>query len=122
MKVDRDIGHVRDLLSQPGNGRVLVVDGGGARDCALVGDMVAGAALENGWAGLVINGAVRDTAGLAAIQLGIVALTANPRQPQRTDRGHVDIPVNFGGVRFNPGEFLVCDEDGVVVLSNDGAA
>ena len=120
-QVERDNGVVRRLLSEPGNAAVLVIDGGGVEDCALVGDMLAGMACAHGWAGILINGAVRDTARLSLLDIGIVALGANPRPPARTGRGSVDVPITFGGVQFTPGAFLVSDEDGVVLLSNRGS-
>ena len=77
---------------------MLVVDGGGSLHSALVGDMLAGAAVQNGWAGLVIHGAVRDSAALAGLGLGVKALGTNPRKSSKTGAGAVDVPVTFGGV------------------------
>src|ERR1700761_5357997 len=98
-----DNGLLRDLVRTPGVGCVLVVDGGGSLHAALVGDVLAGAAAENGWAGLVIHGAVRDSAALAGLGLGIKALGTNPRKSGKTGTGAVDVPVTFGGVTFQPG-------------------
>ena len=116
VSVERDNGLVRSLLAQPGEGAVLIIDGAGHRDCALVGDVLARLGIENGWSGLVINGAVRDTAALSQLEFGIKALAANPRPPERLGAGVVDEPVEFGGVRFRCGDLLVSDEDGIVVL------
>jgi regulator of ribonuclease activity A len=107
---------VKAVLSEPGNGAVLVVDGQGSLHTALVGDLIAGLARDNGWAGLVVNGAVRDTQALAGLDIGIKALGSNPRKSAKLAAGQVDVPVHFGGVTFRPGEHLYSDEDGVVVL------
>lgn len=107
---------VKQRVAEPGEGRVLVVDGGGSFRCALVGGNVAGAALANGWAGLVLNCCVRDTAELATLGLGILALGTNPKPSSKTGAGEVDVPVSFGGCTFAPGETLHADGDGIVVL------
>ncbi len=107
---------VRRRVGEPGDGGVLVVDGGGSLRVALVGDMLAGLARDNGWAGLVINGCVRDVAALAGLDLGIKALAACPRPSAKLGAGESDVEVSFGGVRFTPGATLVSDEDGIVVL------
>jgi regulator of ribonuclease activity A len=107
---------VRQVLSEPGDGAVLVVDGGGSLHTALVGDLIAGLAQANGWAGLVVHGAVRDTEALGGLDIGIKALGSNPRKSAKLATGQVDVPVHFGGVSFRPGEHLYSDEDGVVVL------
>ncbi|MFI7032966.1 ribonuclease E activity regulator RraA [Microbispora rosea] len=106
---------VKQVLATPGEGRVLVVDGGGSLRTALLGDMIATSAMENGWAGVVINGAVRDTAALAGFDLGIKALGANPRKSAKTGLGEIDVPVNFGDVTFAPGAWLYSDEDGILI-------
>jgi regulator of ribonuclease activity A len=107
---------LREAVSEPGAGRVLVVDNSGSLRCALVGDRVAGLALANGWAGLVINGCVRDTPALAGLAIGIKAVGTNPRPSAKTGAGERDVPVNFGGATFTPGAMLVSDDDGIVVL------
>lgn len=104
------------VSSEPGNSRVLVVDGGGSLRVALVGDMVARLAHDNGWAGLVIHGCVRDAAALGKLELGIKALGSNPRPSGKSGAGEIDVPVTFGGVTFRPGAFLCSDDDGVVVV------
>ncbi|RGA03326.1 RraA family protein [Microbispora triticiradicis] len=106
---------VRQAIGSPGEGRVLVVDGGGSLRTALLGDVIATAALKHGWAGVVVNGAVRDTAALAGLDLGIKALGSNPRKSAKTGLGEVDVPVTFGEVTFAPGEWLYSDEDGILV-------
>ncbi len=106
---------LRTLLSTPGSGMVLVVDGGGSYRTALLGDMVARSAVEYGWAGVVINGCVRDSAQLGRLPIGIKALGSNPRRSAKAGAGEVDVPVTFGGATFTPGAVLHSDEDGIVV-------
>ena len=106
---------VRRVLSEPGEGQVLVVDGGGSLHTSLVGDVVAGLGQGNGWVGLVINGAVRDVVALGQLDIGVKALGSNPRKSAKAGTGAVDVPVSFGGVRFEPGAHLYSDEDGIVV-------
>jgi regulator of ribonuclease activity A len=107
---------VKQRANEPGEGRVLVVDAGGSLRCALVGDRVAGAALENGWAGIVLWGCVRDVAALRELKLGIKALGTNPRPSAKTGAGEVDVPVTFGAVTFRPGAMLYGDDDGIAVV------
>jgi regulator of ribonuclease activity A len=108
---------VKQQVAKPGNGRVLVVDGGGSYRCALVGDNVAGTAAANGWAGLVLNACVRDVASLAVLPLGILALGTCPRPSGKTGDGEIDVSVRFGNAEFTPGAMLHADDDGVVVLA-----
>jgi regulator of ribonuclease activity A len=107
---------VEKTLSQPGEGRVLVVDGGGSYRCALLGDKVATLAVANGWAGLVVNGCVRDVAALAKLPVGIKALGTNPRPSGKSGEGELDVPVSFGGATFVPGAVLYSDDDGLVAV------
>ncbi len=111
----QDNALVRSVLSEPGEGRVLVVDGGGSLHTALMGDVIAGMAVANGWSGVVINGAVRDVAALRKLDLGIKALGSNPRKSAKTGAGERDVPVTFGGVTFHPGAELFSDDDGILV-------
>jgi regulator of ribonuclease activity A len=106
---------VKKVLSQPGTGGVLVIDGDGSMHCALVGDVIAGMAAANGWAGIVVRGAVRDSAAMAMLDLGIKALGTNPRKSAKAGEGEIDVPVEFGGVVFAPGDYLYADEDGILV-------
>jgi regulator of ribonuclease activity A len=107
---------LKATVSTPGHGRVLVVDGGGSVHKALMGDMIAKIAVDNGWAGVVINGAVRDVAVLADLPLGIKALGSNPRKSVKNGEGETDVAVTIGGATFSPGDQVFADEDGVVVL------
>lgn len=111
----QDNSILKQIVATPGNGQVLVVDGAGSLDCALLGDMVAKTALDNGWAGLVIHGAVRDSAELATLDLGIKALGTNPRKSQKLDSGSPDVELRFGSVTFRPGLMLHSDEDGILL-------
>jgi regulator of ribonuclease activity A len=116
VRCNEDNAILRAALTEPGEGRVLVVDGGGSRHCALLGDNVAELARSNGWAGLVINGCVRDVAALRNCEVGITALSSSPRRPGKTGAGERDVPVTFGGATFRPGHEVHSDEDGVAVL------
>lgn len=112
-----DNSRVREAVNSPGQGCVLVVDGGGSLRRALVGGNLAAAAAANGWAGLVVHGAVRDKAELAACAVGIRALALMPWPTDRQDQGLRDVPVQLGGVWVRPGDWLYADEDGIVVMS-----
>eukprot|EP00239_Pterosperma_sp_CCMP1384_P001780 CAMPEP_0197848928 /NCGR_PEP_ID=MMETSP1438-20131217/10536_1 /TAXON_ID=1461541 /ORGANISM="Pterosperma sp., Strain CCMP1384" /LENGTH=221 /DNA_ID=CAMNT_0043461407 /DNA_START=132 /DNA_END=797 /DNA_ORIENTATION=- len=106
---------VRAALSEPGNGRVLVVDGGGSLRCALLGDNLAEIGATNGWHGVVINGCVRDAEDIARMDIGVKALNTHPLKSSKRDPGLRDVPVTFGGVTFTPGEFISADHDGIIV-------
>jgi len=116
----QDNALLKSVLSEPGAGRVLVVDGGGSVHCALMGDVIGGLAVTNGWAGVIINGAVRDVAALRELPIGIKALGSNPRKSTRTGAGQRDVVVAFVGCRFTPGAQVVSDDDGIVVLPTGG--
>jgi regulator of ribonuclease activity A len=106
---------LKDLIAEPGEGRVIVVDAEGVTRCAMLGDNMADTARSNGWAGLVINGAVRDVEALRQIPIGIKALASNPRRSWKAGTGERDVAISFGGAQFTPGAMLVSDSDGVVV-------
>lgn len=110
-----DNGLVKQVLNSPGDGAVLVVDGGASLESALMGDMIAAAAVKNGWSGVVINGPIRDRVAIAGLPLGVKALGSNPRKSAKAGAGEVDVPVTFGGVTFTPGRVLYSDEDGILV-------
>jgi regulator of ribonuclease activity A len=116
VKCHEDNSFVRQALEEPGNGRVLVVDGGGSTNCARLGDMLAALGVKNGWAGIVVNGCVRDSAELATIDIGIKALATHPRKSVKRNEGERDVPVQFAGIDFRPGEQLYADRDGIVVI------
>ncbi|WAP60038.1 ribonuclease E activity regulator RraA [Streptomyces sp. S465] len=112
---------LHDLLRTPGEGAVVVVDGGGSLHTALLGDLMAERALAGGWAGVVVHGAVRDLTALAEVRIGVQALGVNPRKSGKAGGGAVDVPVSFGGVTFHPGDILHADTDGVVLLPAEPA-
>ncbi len=118
VRCHQDNALLKMVLSEPGSGRVLGIDGGGSLHCALIGDAIAGLARANGWSGLVVHGAVRDAATLATCDIGIKALGTNPRKSAKTGAGERDRVVSFGGVDFVPGEQAFSDDDGVVVISD----
>lgn len=106
---------VKALLATPGDGAVLVIDGSGSLGSALMGDLIAASAVENGWAGVVLHGAIRDSAAIGRLPLGVKALGTNPRKSGKTGSGEVDVVLRFGDVEFRPGARLYADEDGVLV-------
>lgn len=108
---------VKAALEGPGEGRVLVVDGGGSLRRALVGGNIGAAAARNGWAGVVVDGCVRDVAELAACEVGIKALAAMPLPTERRNAGQRDVGVRVQGVWIQPGDWLVADADGIVVMA-----
>ena len=105
----------RELLNEPGNGGVIVVDGQGSTEKALMGDMLAARGAANGWSGVVIYGVIRDSADIAGIDIGVKALGTNPAKSIKEGKGEIDCPIEFGGVRFAPGAWVYCDADGVLV-------
>ena len=113
----QDNALLKSVLSEPGNGGVLVIDGDGSLHTALVGDLIAALGRDNGWTGLIINGAVRDASTLRTLDIGIKALGTNPRKSTKTGAGERDVPLEFGGVVFNPGEIAYSDDDGIVVVA-----
>jgi regulator of ribonuclease activity A len=112
-----DNSKVREAVGEPGTGRVLVVDGGGSLQCALLGDLLGDKAVANGWSGVIVNGCVRDTGRLGQLRLGVMALAAHPRRSEKRGHGDRDVPVRFAGVTFHPGDHVYADEDGVIVSS-----
>ncbi len=110
-----DNSRVRDAVGEPGEGRVLVVDGGASLQCALLGDLLAEKAVQNGWSGVIVNGCVRDTRRLGELDLGVLALASNPKRSEKRGHGERDTPVRFAGVTFHPGDYVYVDEDGLLV-------
>ena len=118
VKVHEDNSLVRASLEQPGEGRVLVVDGGGSLRCALVGDQLGELAVRNGWRGIVVYGCVRDAAQLVALPVGIKAIATNPRKSLRKGEGSRDVVVRFAEVTIAPGDYLYADPYGVIVAGH----
>ena len=119
VRVFEDNVLVREALEEEGRGRVLVVDGGGSTRCALIGDRLVAMAHENGWAGVVVNGCIRDAAEVAEVPLGVKALHAIPRRSGKERAGERGVAVKFAGISFTPGEHLYADADGIVVAGRD---
>ncbi|MFL0809863.1 MAG: ribonuclease E activity regulator RraA [Agarilytica sp.] len=117
VKCFEDNSLVKEQCGTPGDGRVLVVDGGGSLRKALLGDMIAENAVKNGWAGLIIYGCIRDCDAIAALNLGVQALNTIPLKTEKRGIGDLNVALTFGGVTFNPGEYVYADNNGVVVSS-----
>ena len=119
LKLFEDNSLVREVLGEAGQGRVLVVDGGGSLRCALVGDQLAILAQKNGWAGIVVYGCIRDSADINHTDIGVRALNTHPQKSIKRGVGEKELAVTFGGVTFNPGEWLYADEDGILVSARN---
>lgn len=117
LRVFEDNSLVRQALEKPGQGRVLVVDGGGSLRCALVGDLLAQLGVDNGWAGVVVHGCIRDSAAIAGMALGVKALQTNPRKSVKKGVGERDVTVTFAGLTIRPGDYLYSDADGILVAA-----
>ena len=119
VKCFEDNSRVKELLnsdgkSSNGDGKVLVVDGGGSMRCALLGDMIAQSAIDNGWAGVVVYGCVRDVDDMAQMELGVMALGCIPRKSTRRDEGQTNIEISFGDLTLNSGMFIYADNNGMI--------
>jgi regulator of ribonuclease activity A len=119
LKIFEDNQLVREAVAQNGEGKVLIIDGGGSLRSALVGDLLAKKAMDNGWAGIVVYGCIRDSVAIGELDLGVMALNTNPLRSSKKGEGSINIPVTWGGVTFKPNAYLYADEDGVIV--SDGA-
>ena len=115
VRCHEDNSRIKEAVESAGHGRVLVVDGGSSVRRALVGGNLAAAAARNGWAGIVVDGAVRDSRELQAAGVGICALALMPQRSVKRNEGERDVPVLIQGVPVNPGYWLYADEDGIVV-------
>ncbi len=115
VRVFEDNVLVKATLAEPGDGRVLVVDGGGSLRYALMGDMLGDMAVANGWVGVIVHGCIRDSVALGKLSLGVMALDCMPRKSVKRGEGQRGESVDFHGVTFSPGAFAYADEDGVIV-------
>lgn len=115
VKCFEDNSVVKQLVNTPGNGQVIVVDGGGSMRRALLGDMLAEAAVKNGWAGLVINGCIRDVTTINTLAIGVKALGTTPIKTDKRNIGDQDITIRFAGVDVNSGDWIYADQNGVLV-------
>ena len=118
LKVFEDNSLVRAALEEPGQGRVLVVDGGGSLRCALVGDQLGVLGVKNGWAGILVYGCVRDADALGALQIGIKALATNPRKSVKKGEGTRDTVLRFADAVITPGNYVYADTDGIVIAES----
>lgn len=114
VKCFEDNSIVKELVNQAGHGKVLVVDGGGSTRRALLGDMLAEAAVDNGWAGLVINGCIRDVATINSLAIGVKALGTTPIKTDKRGLGDLNLPVRIAGVTIEPDDWVYADENGVL--------
>ncbi len=114
LRAFEDNSLVRELVRTSGEGRVLVIDAGGSRRCAMLGDLLAQSAAANGWAGIVIDGCIRDSVAVAGMPLGVMALGVQPRRSEKHGQGVRDVPIRLLGARVAPGDYVYADEDGIV--------
>lgn len=119
VKCFEDNSVVRGALETPGQGRVLVVDGGASDRCAVLGDNLAQLAIDNDWAGVVVYGCIRDAADIAEMDVAVKALNTHPKKSSKKDTGERDVSVHFAGVRFTPGAWVYSDLDGIIVSDNE---
>jgi len=110
---------VRAALEEKGNGRVLVVDAGASRRCAVLGDNLAEMGVKNGWSGIIVNGCIRDSAVIATMPIGVKALGTHPLKSSKRDIGLRDVTVLFAGVTVQAGDWVYADKDGVLVSPNE---
>ncbi|MGI6409160.1 MAG: ribonuclease E activity regulator RraA [Gammaproteobacteria bacterium] len=119
VKCFEDNSVVKAQVEQPGKGKVMVVDGGGSLRRAMLGDMLAARAADNGWEGIIIYGCVRDVDVLADINLGVQALGSHPMKTEKRNIGDLNVEVTFGGVTFRPGEYVYADNNGIIVATHE---
>jgi|TARA_B110000977_G_C10790657_1_gene382322 regulator of ribonuclease activity A len=115
VKCFEDNSRVKELVSTPGEGRVMVVDAGGSMRRACLGDMLAEKASANGWSGIIIYGCIRDVDEIMATDIGVQALGVHPIKTDKKGIGEIDIAVTFGGVTFNSGDYVYADNNGIIV-------
>ena len=115
LKVFEDNSLVRSVLEENGQDRVLVVDGGGTKRSALLGDTLAGLALENGWQGIIVYGCIRGAELIAQMPIGVMALNTHPLRSCKHGQGDRDVMITFAGVNFKQEHYLYADSDGIIV-------
>jgi regulator of ribonuclease activity A len=118
VKCFEDNSRVKENAGKPGVGKVMVVDGGGSLKKALLGDLIAEAALNNGWEGFIIYGCIRDVEPISTMKIGVKALNSIPLKTQRKGEGENNVQITFGGVTFNAGEYVYADSTGIIVSSD----
>lgn len=119
LKIFEDNTLVRQQLESDGQGRVLVVDGGGSNRCALLGDMLAELGVKNNWAGIVVYGCIRDSDDIGKLAVGVKALGTMPIKSVKRGEGQIDIDVIFQGVTFTAGDYIYCDQDGIITAKRN---
>ena len=119
IKCFEDNSFVRKALENDGTGKVIVVDGGASMRCALLGDMLGELGVKNKWNGVIVYGCIRDSAAMAQLAIGVKALNTHPLKSNKQNIGQENIPVHFAGIDFLPGEWIYCDEDGILVSATD---
>ena len=117
IKCHEDNSVVKETAGTPGNGKIIVVDGGGSLRRALLGDLIAENAVQNGWEGFIVYGCIRDVDAISTMNLGVKALNTNPLKTEKKGIGDLNIPVSFGRVTFKPGEYVYADSNGIIVSS-----
>ncbi|MCL4151945.1 UNVERIFIED_CONTAM: hypothetical protein GTU68_005903 [Idotea baltica] len=117
VKIFEDNSLVKSYLAASGHGQVLVVDGGASLRRALVGDQLASKAIQNGWAGIIVYGCIRDAAIINTMEVAIKAMNTCPIKTEKRGIGDKDIPVHFAGVHINPGDWIYSDIDGIISSS-----
>ncbi|WOL13648.1 4-hydroxy-4-methyl-2-oxoglutarate aldolase 3 [Canna indica] len=119
LKVFEDNVLVREMLETPGDGRVLVIDGGGSMRCALVGGNLGQLAQNMGWAGVLVNGCIRDVYEINGCDIGVRALGSHPLKSNKKGLGEKHVTVNIGGTIIHDGEWLYADSDGILISSSE---
>ncbi len=114
IKCFEDNSVVKELLNEQGQGRVIVMDGGGSLRRAILGDMLAANAVKNGWSGLIINGCIRDCDEIASLSLGVKALNTHPLKTEKRGLGDLNVPVSFAGQTIAPGDWVYADNNGII--------
>lgn len=115
VKCFEDNSVVKQQVAEPGHGKIMVVDGGGSKRAALLGDMLAEKAAQNGWEGIIVYGCIRDVDVIAKTDLGVQALATHPMKTEKRGLGDLNVAVTFGGVTFTPGEYIYADNNGIIV-------
>ncbi len=115
LKALEDNTCLKAAFETDGTGKVLVVDSAGSLHCAMMGDVMAALGASNGWEGVIIHGCIRDSAGVARVDIGVKALATIPRKTIKRNQGVMDIPLCFADVVFHPGAYVYADEDGIVI-------
>ena len=118
VKCHEDNSLVKELVATPGDGRVLVVDGGGSLRRSLLGDQLAATAIRNEWVGIIVFGAIRDIEVIGTLEIGVKALNVIPLKTEKRGIGEKGMPVSFAGVTFTPGAYVYADSDGIIVCDN----